>query len=123
MATYVLVPGFWLGAWAWQPVAKQLRAAGHEVYAISLTGLGEHASGTDLETHITDIVNLMPPEGRSFIRERVEGQVGWRLPLPSWEELSNISGASLEGLGDKQSKLMRARAADQPSPRRPSRCG
>jgi pimeloyl-ACP methyl ester carboxylesterase len=170
MATYVLVPGFWLGAWAWQPVTKQLRTAGHEVYSMSLTGLGERAHlatpATDLETHITDIVNLltfedlhdvilvghsgggiavtgaadripkrlarvvyldsaplpdgtaqfdtMPPEGQSFIRKRVEANGGWRLPLPSWEELSNVFGASLEGLGDKQRMLMRARAADQP---------
>jgi hypothetical protein len=39
------------------------------------TGLALEAAteSTDLETHITDIVNLMPPEGQSFIRERVEG--------------------------------------------------
>ena len=31
MSTFVLVPGFWLGAWAWQDVTAALRAAGHEV--------------------------------------------------------------------------------------------
>ena len=30
MATYVLVGGAWLGAWAWDQVARQLRTAGHE---------------------------------------------------------------------------------------------
>ena len=32
----VLVPGFWLGAWAWDEVAAALRADGHEVTALTL---------------------------------------------------------------------------------------
>jgi pimeloyl-ACP methyl ester carboxylesterase len=35
----VLVPGFWLGAWAWDEVADILRADGHDVTAITLPGL------------------------------------------------------------------------------------
>ena len=35
----ILVPGFWLGAWAWDAVANSLRAAGHDVTAITLPGL------------------------------------------------------------------------------------
>ena len=35
----ILVPGFWLAAWAWEEVAESLRAAGHEVTAITLPGL------------------------------------------------------------------------------------
>jgi pimeloyl-ACP methyl ester carboxylesterase len=38
-APIVLVPGFWLGAWAWDEVAKALRADGHDVTAITLPGL------------------------------------------------------------------------------------
>jgi pimeloyl-ACP methyl ester carboxylesterase len=38
-ATIVLVPGFWLGAWAWDEVAAALRADGHEVTALTLPGL------------------------------------------------------------------------------------
>jgi pimeloyl-ACP methyl ester carboxylesterase len=34
----VLVPGFWLGAWAWDDVAAALRADGHEVTALTLPG-------------------------------------------------------------------------------------
>ena len=63
MATYVLVPGAWLGGWAWQDVAARLRAAGHDVYPITLTGLGERVHlarpEVDLETHITDVVNTI----------------------------------------------------------------
>lgn len=63
MATFVLVPGFWLGGWAWRAVAETLRAAGHSVYPVTLTGLGErvHLAGpqVDLDTHIADVVNLL----------------------------------------------------------------
>ena len=35
----VLVPGFWLGSWAWDEVADLLRADGHDVVALTLPGL------------------------------------------------------------------------------------
>jgi pimeloyl-ACP methyl ester carboxylesterase len=35
----VLVPGYWLGAWAWDEVAAALRADGHDVTALTLPGL------------------------------------------------------------------------------------
>src|SRR5712691_710201 len=35
----VLVPGFWIGAWAWDEVAAALRADGHKVTALTLPGL------------------------------------------------------------------------------------
>jgi len=38
-APIVLVPGFWLGAWAWDEVAATLRADGHDVTAVTLPGL------------------------------------------------------------------------------------
>jgi len=38
-APIVLVPGFWLGAWAWDDVATALRAEGHDVTALTLPGL------------------------------------------------------------------------------------
>ena len=38
-APIVLVPGFWLGAWAWDEVATTLRADGHKVTAVTLPGL------------------------------------------------------------------------------------
>ncbi|GLY93129.1 alpha/beta hydrolase [Actinoplanes sp. NBRC 103695] len=62
MTTFVLIPGFWLGAWSWRDVAADLRGRGHEVHALSLTGMGERAHlagpGTDLDTHVTDTLNL-----------------------------------------------------------------
>ncbi|HEX6401453.1 MAG TPA: alpha/beta fold hydrolase, partial [Actinomycetota bacterium] len=35
----ILVPGFWLGAWAWDEVAGLLRADGHDVTTLTLPGL------------------------------------------------------------------------------------
>jgi pimeloyl-ACP methyl ester carboxylesterase len=38
-APIILVPGFWLGAWAWDEVAAALRDDGHDVTALTLPGL------------------------------------------------------------------------------------
>ena len=38
-APIILVPGFWLGAWAWDEVAETLRADGQDVTALTLPGL------------------------------------------------------------------------------------
>ena len=38
-APIVMVPGFWLGAWAWDEVAETLRADGHDVTPITPPGL------------------------------------------------------------------------------------
>jgi pimeloyl-ACP methyl ester carboxylesterase len=62
----VLVPGACLGGWAWQGVARRLRGAGHNVYPVTLTGLGDRSHlaspAVDLETHVTDVVNLLDHE-------------------------------------------------------------
>ncbi len=63
MATFVLVHGGWHGGWCWQKVIPFLEAAGHEVYAPTLTGLAERASeltpDVGLDTHIQDIAGLL----------------------------------------------------------------
>jgi pimeloyl-ACP methyl ester carboxylesterase len=38
-APIILVPGFWLGAWAWDDVVAALREDGHDVTALTLPGL------------------------------------------------------------------------------------
>jgi pimeloyl-ACP methyl ester carboxylesterase len=66
MATYVLVHGGAHGGWCYQRVAQLLRAAGHEVYTPTLTGLGERSHllrpGIDLDLHITDVVAVLDYE-------------------------------------------------------------
>jgi pimeloyl-ACP methyl ester carboxylesterase len=63
MAIYVLVHGSFSGGFQWREVAIRLRAAGHEVYTPTLTGLGERSHlaqpEIDLDTHIQDIVNVL----------------------------------------------------------------
>jgi pimeloyl-ACP methyl ester carboxylesterase len=63
MAAYVLVGGAWLGGWCWQPIARRLREEGNDAYPVTLTGLGERvhlaSPQINLDTHITDVVNLI----------------------------------------------------------------
>lgn len=61
-APIILVPGFWLGAWAWDEVAAALRADGHNVTAITLPGLGSadaDRSGITFEDHVNAIVDAV----------------------------------------------------------------
>jgi pimeloyl-ACP methyl ester carboxylesterase len=72
MANYfVLVHGAWVGGWVWRPNAQGLRKAGHEVYTPTMTGLGERSHlmspSINLDTHITDIVNVIKQEELSEI--------------------------------------------------------
>jgi pimeloyl-ACP methyl ester carboxylesterase len=66
MATYVLVHGAGHGGWCYQRLARLLRAAGHEVFTPSLTGLGERhhllTPEVGLDTHIADVVSLLEHE-------------------------------------------------------------
>ena len=51
-APIVLVPGFWLGAWAWDEVAAALRADGHDVTALTLPGLESADADRSAITHV-----------------------------------------------------------------------
>jgi len=63
MKTYVLVHGGGHGGWCYQRVARIIRAAGHEVYTPTLTGLGERehllSPAVDLDMHVTDIQKVL----------------------------------------------------------------
>jgi pimeloyl-ACP methyl ester carboxylesterase len=71
MTTFVLVPGAWLGGWAWSTVADRLGEAGHEALPVTLTGLGDRADlarpEVDLEIHITDVVSLLTDKNLSDV--------------------------------------------------------
>jgi pimeloyl-ACP methyl ester carboxylesterase len=71
MATFVLVHGAWHGGWCYKRTAGYLRAAGHEVYTPTLTGLGERAHlmsrAINLDTHLEDIVGVIRCEELSDI--------------------------------------------------------
>lgn len=65
MRNFVLVHGTGHGGWCWRFVAPLLRAAGHEVYAPTLTGLGASShlvhelNRISLATHIQDVSNTL----------------------------------------------------------------
>ena len=60
MTNFVLVPGAWLGGWAWDEVAAALRADGHGVYPVTLSGVAERR-GPDAgqQQHVDDIVAVI----------------------------------------------------------------
>src|SRR5712691_5481895 len=66
----VLVPGFWLGAWAWDEVAAALRADGHEVTALTLPGLESadaDRSSITFADHIDAICAAVTVAGRPVV--------------------------------------------------------
>lgn len=128
MATFVLVPGMWLGGWAWRAVADPLRAAGHDVYPVTLTGLGEreHLGGphVNLDTHITDVVNLLHYEdlhdvvlaGHSYAASVVAGAAG-RVPerirrlvyVDTWPLPDGVAQSDLDGPEGRQAQEQKVR--------------
>lgn len=71
MTTFVLVPGGWHGSWSFEAVVPLLQRAGHDVHALTLTGLrpGDDratVATADLDTHADDVLRLLD-------RERVTG--------------------------------------------------
>ena len=94
MATFVLVHGAWHGAWCWRRVARLLTQSGHEVFAPTLTGVGERSHlltpDVGLDTHVLDIVNEM-----------------------KWQELNNVvlvghsyGGMVISGAAEKMEKAI-----------------
>src|SRR3954467_7583171 len=62
MATFVLVHGAWHGGWCWNDVASELRAAGHEVFAPTSSGVAERARlapWADLTGHVEELGALL----------------------------------------------------------------
>ncbi len=66
----VLVPGFWLGAWAWDEVAADLRADGHDVTALTLPGLESadtDRSSITLADHVDAICAAVTAAGHPVV--------------------------------------------------------
>jgi pimeloyl-ACP methyl ester carboxylesterase len=64
MATYILVPGGWHGAWCYEGVVPLLERAGHTVHALTLTGLRPEddevtVATATLDTHAEDVLRLL----------------------------------------------------------------
>ena len=69
-APIILVPGFWLGAWAWDEVAGLLRKDGHDVTALTLPGqesADEDRSGITFDDHVKAITNAVEAAGAPVV--------------------------------------------------------
>jgi pimeloyl-ACP methyl ester carboxylesterase len=79
--TFVLVHGAYHGGWCWRRVADLIEQKGHKVYALTLSGLGERShlltKDTNLDTHITDIVNVIKWEDLKDVCLVVHSYGGW----------------------------------------------
>ena len=93
MARFVLVPGGWHGGWAFEAVSHALSSAGHEVQALTLSGLDDRpASGTNLERHIDETLEAV----------RARDDVGAVLVAHSY------GGMVITGAADKDPARVRA---------------
>jgi pimeloyl-ACP methyl ester carboxylesterase len=96
--TFVLVHGAWHGGWCWRRVVDPLVKQGHKVFTPTLTGVGDRShllsKDINLDTHITDIVNLFKWEDLNNVCLVAHSYGGW----PS-------SGA-LEQIGDRVSSII-----------------
>ena len=66
----ILVPGFWLGAWAWDEVADALRADGHDVTALTLPGLESveaDRSSITLADHVDAVCEAVTAAGAPVV--------------------------------------------------------
>ncbi|MBC2638426.1 MULTISPECIES: alpha/beta fold hydrolase [unclassified Rhodococcus (in: high G+C Gram-positive bacteria)] len=69
----ILVPGFWLGAWAWESVASDLAGRGHHVSTPTLPGLDSvdtDRRGIRLDDHVSAVVDAVaatPPSERAVV--------------------------------------------------------
>ena len=63
MTTFVVAHGAWSAGWAWKKMHLLMRALGHTLITPTYTGIGERShlahAGIDLDTHITDILNVL----------------------------------------------------------------
>jgi pimeloyl-ACP methyl ester carboxylesterase len=90
---------------------RDILLLGHSYAGIVVTGAADR-----IPERITQLVHLDSgpvPDGLAYldtqppeVRQHTEREVtthgdGWRLPMPSWDELENVHGASLEGLGEE----------------------
>ncbi|MGW3645538.1 alpha/beta fold hydrolase [Streptomyces sp. NPDC000878] len=117
MATYVLVHGGAHGGWCYQPAARLLREAGREVYAPTLTGVGERSHllrpDIDLDFHIKDVVQVLEYEdlrdvilvGHSYggmvvtgVADRAADRIGHLVYL---DAATPVDGQSLSDLSPK----------------------
>ncbi|MFF8248196.1 alpha/beta fold hydrolase, partial [Streptomyces griseus] len=96
MTQFVLVAGAWLGSWAWRDVEPGLRAAGHGVHPLTLSGLADRqeAVAVGQRTHVQDIVDVV--EGRDLRDVVLVGHSYAGIPV----------GQAAERIGDRLARVV-----------------
>lgn len=86
-ATFALVHGAFVGGWYWDPVAEDLRARGHRVVAVDLTGHGTRSAESDrdvsIEDHIRDVTEAIRAEAEPVVL--VAHSYGGRPATGAWD--------------------------------------
>lgn len=63
MTIFVVAHGAWSAGWAWKKMRPLMRAAGHELWTPTYTGIGERShlahADIDLDTHIRDVIGVL----------------------------------------------------------------
>ncbi|OFX00296.1 MAG: hypothetical protein A3D94_10870 [Alphaproteobacteria bacterium RIFCSPHIGHO2_12_FULL_66_14] len=94
MATFVCLPGAWMGAWTWKFVVERLVTAGHDTHTLPFRGVGERAAelspDIDNDVLLADTIGYLEKEdlrdivlvGHSFgsliatlVTDRVPGRI------------------------------------------------
>ncbi len=144
MTTFVLLHGAFHGGWCWARVEPLLRAAGHEVFTPTQTGLGDRAhllhAGQTLQGFVEDLVAVLETEeltdcvlvGHSFgghaisgAAERVPGRIRHLVYLDSALPRSGVSplAASVPAIAWLRRKLAAATGGVAIAPPEPASFG
>ena len=108
--TFVLVPGYWLGGWAWDQVSAPLVGAGHLVRALTLPGLdaGEtDRSAVTLADHVDAVAAAVVEAGSGTVlvahsgAGKVVSAVLDRHPSAVRRVVYVDSGPAADGTGDE----------------------
>jgi pimeloyl-ACP methyl ester carboxylesterase len=71
MANFVLIPGGWRGGWTFAEFVARLKRAGHQAYAVTLSGLDvtpeRSGANINLDTHIADVLEFLAVEDLSEV--------------------------------------------------------
>ena len=66
MTNFVLIPGMCHGGWCFDELTRELRAEGHTVHPLTLTGISERShllpGAVNLDTHIQDVTSVLDAE-------------------------------------------------------------
>jgi pimeloyl-ACP methyl ester carboxylesterase len=71
MTTFMLVPGLFMGGWAWEAVAAELTAQGHRALPVTLPGMAERAGESParvgLGEHTDAVAALLDEQGPGIV--------------------------------------------------------